>query len=165
MAARPAGYNNSLPRKFNKPASPQYFPDYRFKGFPAGYMVEAHNPLRVQPSADVHDRHIDKYFGKGVDDSTYQSPLPPIGDKQDFFPSNQQFDDANLPPLQTPKRDNPPLSPPRSPRRVVRDPLRELTTAERGKRIKEQEIADADLREYRYKKELEKERQREEQKL
>lgn len=165
--------------RFNKPLQTMEATTYGFKGFPENYMLQPKRPLRHQPSADV-STDVKRYFRK---DSPTEW-MPPANQQRMPSPPPQPKEPQQKEPdwLQT-KRSSPPPAPQPNPTElqqtispryadetpsyrkppVIRDPLRELTSAERRKKIEEHYQAEEDLAMARRRREKEKYEKIEEQ--
>ncbi|XP_052805391.1 uncharacterized protein LOC128234864 isoform X5 [Mya arenaria] len=152
-------------KRFNEQATPTFNAGYGFRGFPDNFMMKAKEPLRHQRSADI-TTDVNRYFRR--DSPTEWLPPPNQPPKRMASPPPPAKAPANYPPQQNGNPDwlenkGPAVPVPTiSPRYqedsyrkgpVIRDPLREMTSAERRRKVEEHYIAEQDLAEARRRKE------------
>ncbi|XP_052805409.1 uncharacterized protein LOC128234864 isoform X20 [Mya arenaria] len=159
------GAADSSLKRFNEQATPTFNAGYGFRGFPDNFMMKAKEPLRHQRSADI-TTDVNRYFRR--DSPTEWLPPPNQPPKRMASPPPPAKAPANYPPQQNGNPDwlenkGPAVPVPTiSPRYqedsyrkgpVIRDPLREMTSAERRRKVEEHYIAEQDLAEARRRKE------------
>lgn len=176
MAGQALHWNNPSMdlERFQKPSMPLRAHSFGFQGYPSGFMEQYKPPVRVQASADV-TRDVDRYFRRDSANDRDRLPSP----VKQAPPPQQEEDKRPPPPLKLDEDRQKPhwlqdkgtsrLQGSDSPRLengynssrdfVIRDPYRDLSSAERERRKREFQIAQEDLAEAaRRKKEREEER-------
>ncbi|XP_052258775.1 uncharacterized protein LOC127863352 isoform X33 [Dreissena polymorpha] len=149
-------------RRFNEPIQPMQSTTFGFQGYPENNFIHAKRPLKHMPSADI-TTDVNRYFRRDSPTEFYppanqappprmQTPPPPQQDNTpDWLQSKEQ---SGVPPLiqstLSPRYQD--ESSYRKPP-VIRDPLREMTSAEKRKKIEEHYIAEQDRAEARRRKE------------